>query len=297
MRSHDFSSEILNTIWQLKKEGYADSTLKAYDSRLRGLARHVNMDNPEAVKAYIASKNTWTNAFKEGVVRAYNHYVKYNGLSWKKPKYKYSKKLPYIATTEQINKIISNCRRKYALILSILRDTGLRPIELHRLTLKDIDLEKGNITTASAKDGNPRCLRLKISTLAMLKEYVVENGFGLTDWMFPTPEAMRKAYCRTRRHLAKKLHEPELMKIRLYDFRHHYATMLYQKTKDILYVKEQLGHKRIETTLIYTYLIRFSDEEFTSAVAKTVDDARKLIEAGFEYVCDIDENKLFRKRK
>jgi predicted transcriptional regulator len=38
----------------LKKEGYADSTLKAYDSRLRGLARHVDNDNPEAVKAYIA---------------------------------------------------------------------------------------------------------------------------------------------------------------------------------------------------------------------------------------------------
>jgi len=34
----DYSSKILNTIWQLKKEGYADSTLKAYDSRLRMLA-------------------------------------------------------------------------------------------------------------------------------------------------------------------------------------------------------------------------------------------------------------------
>ena len=255
------------------------------------------MDNPDAVKEYIACKDTWSNAFKEGVSKSYNHYVRYNGLSWKRPKYKYSKKLPYIATTEQINKIISNCRKKYALILSILRDTGLRPIELHRLTLKDVDLEKGNITTASAKDGNPRCLRLKPSTLAMLKGYVIENGFGLNERMFPTPEAMRKAYCRTRKHLAEKLHEPELMKIRLYDFRHHYATMLYQRTKDILYVKEQLGHKRIETTLIYTHLIRFSDEEYVSAVAKTVDEAKKLIEAGFEYVAEIEGVSLFRKRK
>ena len=29
----DYSSKILNAVWQLKKEGYADSTLKAYDSR------------------------------------------------------------------------------------------------------------------------------------------------------------------------------------------------------------------------------------------------------------------------
>lgn len=41
----------------------------------------------------------------------------------------------------------------------------------------------------------------------------------------------------------------------------------------------------------------FSDEECTCAVVKTVDDARKLIEAGFDYVTEIDGVKLFRKRK
>ena len=62
-------------------------------------------------------------------------------------------------------------------------------------------------------------------------------------------------------------------------------------------MKEQLGHKRIETTLIYTHLIRFSDEEYTSAVAKTVEEATKLIEAGFEFVMVIDGACLFRRRK
>jgi integrase len=287
----------VNTIWQLKKAGYADSTLKAYDSRLRQLAKHVNLDVPDAVKAYVATRETWSNAFKESVCKSYDQYVRLNGLSWNRPFYQYSRRLPYIATTEQLNKIISNCRKKYALILSILRDAGLRPIELYRLTLKEIDLEKGNITAYSAKNGNPRLLKVKPSTLAMLKEYVAENNFGLTLRIFPTPTAMRKAYCRTRRHLAKKLHEPDLMKIRLYDFRHYYATMLYQRTKDILYVKEQMGHKRIENTLIYTHLIRFSDEEYVSAIARTVDEARKLVEAGFEYVTEIDDAKIFKKRK
>ena len=32
-------------------------------------------------------------------------------------------------------------------------------------------------------------------------------------------------------------------------------------------------------------------------VAKTVEDAKSLIEAGLEYVTDVDGNKLFRKRK
>lgn len=266
-------------------------------SRLRHLAKHVDLHNPEAVKAFIATRNTWSNAFKESVSKSYDQYVRMNGLSWNRPFYQYSKKLPYVATTEQLNKIISSCRKKYALILSILRDTGLRPIELHRLTLKEIDLGKWSISAPATKNGNPRMLQVKPSTLAMFKEYVTENDFSLNDKMFPTPTAMRKAYCRTRRHLAKKLREPDLMKIRLYDFRHYFATMLYQKTKDILYVKEQMGHKRIENTLIYTHLVRFSAEEFVSAVAKTVDDARKLVEAGFEFITDVDGVRIFRKRK
>jgi len=33
------------------------------------------------------------------------------------------------------------------------------------------------------------------------------------------------------------------------------------------------------------------------ATAKSVEEALKLIEVGFEYVCDLDEVKLFKKRK
>ena len=43
--------------------------------------------------------------------------------------------------------------------------------------------------------------------------------------------------------------------------------MLYLKTKDILLVKQQLGHKRIEHTLIYTHLVNFSTDEY---ISKTV---------------------------
>ena len=84
----------------------------------------------------------------------------------------------------------------------------------------------------------------------------------------------------------------------MYDLRHFYATTLYHKSKDDLLVKQQLGHKKIETTLIYTQLVQFSeDEEFYSATANSVSEAAKLIEQGFDYVCDIDAVKLFRKRK
>jgi len=73
--------------------------------------------------------------------------------------------------------------------------------------------------------------------------------------------------------------------------------MEYQRTKDILYVMRMLGHKSIQNTLVYTQMVQFKKEEYTSATANTIEDAQKLVEAGFEYVTEIDGVKLFRKRK
>ena len=73
--------------------------------------------------------------------------------------------------------------------------------------------------------------------------------------------------------------------------------MEYHKTKDILHVMRLLGHKRIENTLIYTQLINFESDEYACKVAKTEKDICELVEAGFEYVTDYGDGKIFRKRK
>jgi hypothetical protein len=74
--------------------------------------------------------------------------------------------------------------------------------------------------------------------------------------------------------------------------------MTYDKTKDILLVKQLLGHKKLETTMFYTQLVTINaEEEYTCRVAKDIKEATALIEAGFQYITDMDEMKLFRKRK
>jgi len=78
--------------------------------------------------------------------------------------------------------------------------------------------------------------------------------------------------------------------------------MEYHKTKDPYYVKQLLGHKSLQNTEVYINLEQaiFSerdDSEYTTRIAKTVKGARTLLEAGFEYVTDMNGYKLFRKRK
>ena len=58
-----------------------------------------------------------------------------------------------------------------------------------------------------------------------------------------------------------------------------------------------LGHKDIKNTLKYTQLVNFRNDEYHCKVAATVKEASELIEAGFEYVTEIEGNRLFRKPK
>jgi len=101
--------------------------------------------------------------------------------------------------------------------------------------------------------------------------------------------------------MAYKLGNPRLLKIHFHTFRHWYAAMLYHKTKDILHVKGELGHRRIDNTLRYItlegVLFNLSSDEFVCKVARTVKEACGLIESGFNYVCDFDGVRIFRKRK
>ncbi len=73
--------------------------------------------------------------------------------------------------------------------------------------------------------------------------------------------------------------------------------MEYHKTRDILHVKVVLGHKSLNRTMLYTQLISFKDDDFTVAVAYSEEETCKLVESGFEFVCDYGGNKVFRKRK
>jgi len=73
--------------------------------------------------------------------------------------------------------------------------------------------------------------------------------------------------------------------------------MEYHRTKDILHVINVLGYKRIQNTLKYTQLVNIDQDEYVSRVARATAEGCQLVDAGFEYVCDLEGNKVFRKRK
>jgi integrase len=285
----------LAVVWELKKQGRKESTLVAISRKLRYLEKRVDLSQPEKVKEFIANLQC-SEGHKDNLIDIYSHYAKFNGLQWVKPQYVREERVTRVPKEEDINKIISHSILRYAVAYSIIRDTGVRPVELGMLRVKDIDLETGEVYPTTAKHGAGRVLKVRSSTLAMLKKYVSENSIGAMDVLW-NAKRVKENWSKLKTTVSKALGEPQLGQIRLYDLRHFAGSMCYYKTKDIIFTMRFLGHKNIKNTLRYVHLINFDKEEYICKCAKDVVEASQLIESGFEYVTEFDGVKLFRKRK
>ena len=197
--------------------------------------------------------------------------------------------------------IIAESGKTLATKLTLSKETGLRPVEVSDLKVKDVDIEQKLVYPTTAKHGAPRTLKISNNLASLIQAHIIRYKLNLNDQLFKgTSEHYGSAYQQVRNRLAEKLNDLTFKTIRLYDLRHYFATMLYHKTKDILYVKQQLGHRSIENTLIYIDLeatLSNSTDEWTCKTATNIKEATALIENGFEYITEIDGNKLFRKRK
>jgi hypothetical protein len=56
-------------------------------------------------------------------------------------------------------------------------------------------------------------------------------------------------------------------------------------------------HKNIKNTLVYTHLVNAQDDEYVTKMAWNLEEACELLEAGFDYVTDMEHAKIFKKRK
>jgi integrase len=290
-----YEAEVIKTLLNATNSGKQKNTVRMIASGLRRISKGADLYKPEEVRNYIANCNLDPQT-KNSLALSYNWFCKTNDIQWSKPYFKWERKIPLIPTTENINKIISASTPKYATIFTILAQTGLEAHELATMERRQIDTTQGIINARGCKGHNSRSFKLKPSTAEMLRKYLAE----FTDEKpFPSSHSMGEIWIRTRTKLANKLNQPELKNIPMRNLRHHFATHTYDQTKDILLVKQLLGHKKLETTMFYTQLITFDqDDEYTCKATKDDKEATDLIEHGFQYVTTTPNGlMLFRKRK
>ena len=290
----DAKGKIVEYSFWLLKEGYAKSTIQGRTKLMKRMAKlGADIFNPESRKEVIG-KQEWNPSRKCNAVDAYTTFLRMLNLKWQPPIYFRVRKLPFIPTENEIDQLIGGCNKRMATFLQLLKETGMRCGEACQL-LKwiDIDFEQKSVRVTPEKGSNPRILPISIKLVNMLNN-LPKN---MPTVFIPNADNMRKSYQRQRKHIAAKLQNQRILNISFHTFRHYKGTMEYARTKDILHVMQVLGHKNIKNTLIYTQLIDFKDEEFVAKVAHSEAEVCQLIEGGFEYVCDFEPHKIFRKRK
>jgi len=131
----------------------------------------------------------------------------------------------------------------------LLWQCGLRVGEVEELRLEDLDLGARRISVRSGKGLKDRSVYLTATALAALQSYLAVRGEGASDHIFLFRNApLGKDFIRSRlRTIGKRVG----VKVFPHRLRHTCATQLLNAGCRITSIQAFLGHKKLNTTMIY----------------------------------------------
>lgn len=296
----EIKGKMIEFAWYMKKEGLRAGTIEPRVKLLTILSkRGAQLYDTESVKDAIA-KQKWCEGRKANAVDAYSSFLAMTGGTWNPPKYRSIPKLPFVPKETEIDQLIAAASLKVGTFLQLLKETGARCGEVWQIEWDYFDFETNTVRITPEKNSNPRIFKISQKLIGMLNSLPKDHG----KFVFSNPDMpldhFRDNFCQQRKRIARKVQNPRILKILFKTMRTWKGTMEYHRTRDVLHVMQILGHKNIKNTLIYIQLEEalFKDEiDYVSKVAKTEAEACLLIESGFEFVCDFEDHKIFRKRK
>ena len=136
----------------MKNDNKSDYTINFTRKALTFLTKHASLAESEAVKHFIAQHEV-SDGYKRNLCIAYNKFCKYYKIKWQMPLYIPEAKNIKLPTKEKLKMLVAKAEKTLSMELSISMETGLRPVVLCRLKVKDVDLEHKVINPTTAKRG------------------------------------------------------------------------------------------------------------------------------------------------
>lgn len=161
--------------------------------------------------------------------------------------------LPNCISRLQVKLMIDNTTNlKHKVIICLLYSAGLRPNELLRLTVNDIDFVNKVIHIFQEKDNSERIVMLSPTLVELLPKYyeeykptnlILDGQGGKTYTGKSVQQVVKQAALKSGINIPVT---PQCL-------RHSFATHLLESGTDIKHVQELLGHQSIKTTENYTH--------------------------------------------
>ena len=154
----------------------------------------------------------------------------------------------------------------------LLLFTGARFSEVAKLTWNDINFEQKLIYFSQSKDGNARYIQMTDMVYSVIKE-LYENK--INSLVIPSSTGTKRTQMPKQwQQIVDKIipgnKTAGKARITTHTLRHTHASWLAISGLDILHIKEQLGHKKIETTMRYAHLIPIKRHEATILLEKKI---------------------------
>jgi len=175
---------------------------------------------------------------------------------------------PTVLSQQDIAKLIeATSNLKHKTILFLIYSAGLRLNELLELRIGDIDSEAMRIHIKSGKGKKDRYIMLSENVLVLLRKYYIT--YKPQDYIFEGQKGGKYSPKSVQSIFKKSLKQAGIKKkATVHTLRHSFATHLLDDGTDIRYIQELLGHKRLETTQIYTHVSSYSINKIKSPADK-----------------------------
>jgi len=204
-------------------------------------------------------------------------------------------RVPLVLSREEVARVLARLQGTTLLMAGLLYGSGLRLLECARLRVKDLDLDRGELTVRGGKGEKDRVTMLPAALAEPLRQHlervrrlhqrdlqagvVVELPARLGSkypaaarewgwrWVFPASRTyVDRRTGELRRH---HLHETVLQRAfraavrsaglskpaSCHTLRHSFATHLLETGYDIRTIQELLGHADLNTTMIYAHVL------------------------------------------
>jgi integrase/recombinase XerD len=258
----------------LQLRGMSERTQECYIRAVRQLAKHYHKSPDRVTEEELRQYFLWMKNVKHysraattialcGIKFFFHHTLKQDWTTLKLVRPPRDKKLPVVLSQQEVRDILQQVRLlPYRVCLTTIYSCGLRLQEGTHLQVRDVDSARGLVHVRHGKGGQDRYVPLPQRTLERLREFWKTHRNPV--WLFPAcgrggihrPAATRP-FPRTSLQivfrqalLASGIPKPAS----IHTLRHSYATHLLESGVDLRTIKEYLGHRSANTTVLYTHL-------------------------------------------
>jgi site-specific recombinase XerD len=217
---------------------------------------------PEHIRSYqvhlVYNKHVSWSVFNTAVCALRFLYRVTLGKDWAVQHIPYPKKpkrLPEVLSLDEVTRFLESITNlKYRAILMTAYAAGLRTSEVVKLRVKDIDSGRMVIRVEQGKGQKDRYIMLSPKLLTLLRLYY--KVVRPSEWLFPgrfpnthlSVDRVEQACCKARQALGMS------KKVTIRMLRHCFATHMLDNGTNIRIIQILLGHRRLETTAIYTHI-------------------------------------------